>query len=394
MRLLGRRTVRLFGRRTVRLLDGDSSGRTVRLLAATAHTLVAWLHTTDRCNLRCDYCYLPHLPTDMTIETGQAAIDATLRSAQAHGYRRIKLKYAGGEALLRFPFVAELHRYAEHATHMHGIGLDGVVLSNGTLLTAAMVNELQALGLRLMLSLDGVGTAHDRQRSYANGRGSWEQVARAVDLALAYGLVPDISITVSGRNAADLPALVAWVLERDLPFGLNFYRENDYAASNADLRYEEQQMIEGMRAAYRVIEQNLPCRSLLASLVDRANLAVAHSRTCGVGQNYLVFDWRGQVAKCQMQMRQTVASAADVDPLAAVRADSAGIQNIDVKEKTGCRDCAWKHWCTGGCPLATYRATGRYDVQSPNCTIYRTLYPEVVRLEQMRVQRYEHNHIC
>lgn len=45
------------------------------------HVLSAWLHMTDRCNLRCKYCYLPHSNVDLSLETGLAAIDATFRSA-------------------------------------------------------------------------------------------------------------------------------------------------------------------------------------------------------------------------------------------------------------------------------------------------------------------------
>jgi len=46
-------------------------------------------------------------------------------------------------------------------------------------------------------------------------------------------------------------------------------------------------------------------------------------------------------------------------------------------------------WCAGGCPLATYRATGRYDVKSPNCNIYRALFPEALRLEGLRLLKYQ-----
>ncbi len=45
--------------------------------------LAAWLHLTDRCNLRCSYCYLPHVREDMTPGTGRAVVDATFRSAAA-----------------------------------------------------------------------------------------------------------------------------------------------------------------------------------------------------------------------------------------------------------------------------------------------------------------------
>ena len=36
----------------------------------------------------------------------------------------------------------------------------------------------------------------------------------------------------------------------------------------------------------------------------------------------------------------------------------------------------------------THRATGRYDIQSPNCNIYKAIYPEAVRLEGLRLLKY------
>jgi uncharacterized protein len=354
--------------------------------AATRNSqLASWLHLTDRCNLDCAYCYLPHKREDMSRETGRAAVEATFRSAVKHDYGKVKFKYAGGEPLLRFPLLLQLHQYAQQLAEAHDLELDGVVLSNGTLLTEEIIDQLQSLGLRLMISLDGVGKWHDVQRSYVGGRGSFKDVAEAVELALAHGLVPDVSITVSGRNAAGLAETVAWVLERELPFSINFYRQNDFSAGQQDLALEEEAIITGMKAAFKVIEHNPPEYSLLASLVDRANLAVAHELTCSVGDSYIVFDQHGRVSKCQMKMDQPVADASAEDPLAFLQADQIGIQNLSVDDKEGCRDCMWQLWCTGGCPLETYRATGRYDLKSPNCNIYQAIFPEVLRLEGLRL---------
>ncbi len=351
-------------------------------------SLTSWLHLTDRCNLRCSYCYLPHVREDMSLETGRAAVDSIFRSALANGFKQVKLKYAGGEPLLRFPLIVELHGYAQALAEKHGIDLEGVVLSNGTLLTAEMVETLKSLGLGLMISLDGLGQHHDSHRPYVSGRGSFADVAEAVELALARRLTPNISVTISSRTAEALPDVMAWILERNLPFSLNFYRENDLSASHEDMRLDEQKIIQGMLAAFKVIEENLPRRSFLGSIVDRANLSVAHTHTCGVGQNYLVFDQNGQVAKCQMHIRKPITTVHAADPLALIRADQIGIQNISVEEKEGCKTCEWKHWCAGGCPLATYRATGRYDVKSPNCNIYKALFPEALRLEGLRLLKY------
>ena len=465
----GEETVRATVEELVRLgvLVPSKKGAVSLELTEVPTTLAAWLHLTDRCNLRCAYCYVPHRATEMSLETGMAAIDATVRSAVAHQYQEVKLKYAGGEPLLRFDLIRHLHQYAQQLTTRYGLELDGVVLSNGTLLTAEMVREMQALGLRLMISLDGVspspslspqgrgaqgspspslspqgrgaqghpspslspqgrgaqgfpspglspqgrgaqgslspGLSHQGrgaqgsplsgqkrgvQRMFLDGRDASAAAMQGIELALAYGLVPDISITVSGRNVAGLPALLAWVLERDLPFSLNFYREHAFSADTEGLRLEDESFIEGMLKAYKVIEANLPRRSLLASLVDRGNLAAAHLRTCSVGRNYLVYNTDGQVAKCQMQMQTPVTTVLAEDPLAAVRADMRGIQNISVEAKEGCRSCQWKYWCAGSCPLETYRTTGRYDLKSPHCNIYKALYPEVLRLEGLRLLKY------
>jgi uncharacterized protein len=357
-------------------------------LSVQPNTLTAWLHTTDRCNLRCDYCYLPHQKVDMSLETGQASVASTFRSALIHNYKYVKFKYAGGEPLLRFPLITQLHRYAKILAAEYEMLLDGIVLSNGTLLSAEIIKEIQELNLRLMISLDGVEKSQDHQRFYPGGEGSYANVIRGLELALKHGLKPHISITVTGRNAAALPDLMNLVLGYDLTFNLNFYRENTLSMSQSDLNLEEEKLITGMLAAYKIIESNLPQHNLLASLTDRADLSRAHLMACGAGHNYLVFDHQGHAAKCQMHIEQSVTSALADDPLTAIQIDQRGVQNISVDDKVSCCSCDWKYWCAGGCPVVTYHATGRYDAQSPNCSVYKALYPEVIRLEGLRLLKY------
>jgi uncharacterized protein len=286
------------------------------------------------------------------------------------------------------PLVIALHEYATGLARQYGRVLEGVVLSNGVRLTHTMIDAMLAHNLRLMISLDGIGPAHDGQRAFANGAGSFQAVSRSIERAQAKGLTPSISITVTDRSVGGLAETVGWVLDRNLPFSLNFYRENDASASFEDLRLGETRLIEGMQGAFQAIEAKLPRRSLRATLLDRTNLAAPHNRTCSVGSNYMVVDPQGRISQCQMQMKQSSTSVQAQDPLASIRARSTGIQNLAVDEKEGCRDCEWRYWCTGGCPLQTFRATGRYDVQSPNCNIYKALFPGVLRLEGRRLVKY------
>lgn len=357
-------------------------------LTEIPETLSAWIHVTNACNLRCSYCYLNKTQESMNIDIGRRSIEAVFRSAVLHNYKGIQLKFAGGEPTLQMQLIADLHRYAQELSVQHGLVLDSVILSNGTRLTLATMKEIQNAGIHLMISMDGLDGSHDRQRPFLGGQGSAQSVKRVINELLEIDFVPDISVTVSNRNLEGLPALIEWLLKHELPFNLNYYRENGESASLIDLKLDETRMINTMRIVFRIIEANLPRRSLLSSLVDLANLAVPHSRTCSVGHSYLVIDHHGNVAKCQMDIKHPITTILHKDLVAIVQADQTGIHNLSVRDKEQCKTCQWRHWCTGGCPLLAFRATGRFDTKSPNCKIYKTLYPEVIRLEALRLLKY------
>jgi uncharacterized protein len=226
------------------------------------------------------------------------------------------------------------------------------------------------------------------QRPTLGGKPSSALVLKTIGRLLAAGLRPHISITITSRNVDGVAEVVRFALERDLTFSFNFFRDNECASGFSDLQYEEQAMLDGLHGAFAVIEEQLPRWSVLGSVLDRGQLLAPRRKSCGVGDDYVVIDQRGKIAKCHMELGDTVGDIRTDDPVLAIRDDSRGIRNLLVEDKEGCRDCTWKSWCSGGCSAATFRATGRFDVRSPNCNIYRTIYPEAVRLEGLRILRY------
>ncbi len=350
--------------------------------------LIAWLHVTNDCNLRCTYCYVHKTHDAMTASTALAAVDAVFRTARLHGYQRVALKYAGGEASLALDQVATIHAYAEQQAVAAGVALRAVLLSNGVGLSRAKLALVQQLGLDLMISLDGDATTHDAQRPRLGGQGSFVAARAAVLRAHELGIPLTVSVTVTADSVGGLPNLLAWLLDNGIFFTLNFYRECDTGTSIAALHADEARLIAGMRAAYRVIATNPPRYSLLGCLLDRVHMGASHRRTCAVGENYLVIDQHGSIAACQMTIDEPVTDVWQHDPLIVVQQSSTGVQNLPVEHKSGCRSCPWQLWCAGGCAVATFRATGRYDVQSPNCGIYTALYPDVLRLEGLRLLRW------
>ena len=352
------------------------------------HTLTAWLHVTNACNLRCTYCYLEKSAAEMDVSTGRAAVEAVFRAAVRHQFRAVKLKYAGGEPLLNFGLVRTLHEHARRLADRTGLALSAVVLSNGVDLKDAVLDWLCANGTRLMVSLDGIGAVHDAQRVFADGRGSFAHVARSIDRALDKGIHPYLSITVTAHNVDHLAPVVRFALARDLLFNLNFYRETAGTLAQTALQAQNQRLIAGMRQAFDVIQARLPQGNVMGGLVDRTSLNTPHNYPCGAGRNYLVIDQQGQVARCQMQIQHPVSDIWAGDPLTAVREHPDGFQNIPAQEKQGCRDCPWQNWCAGGCPLLTHKARGRNDGPSPYCSVYKALLPQVLRMEGLRLLKW------
>lgn len=351
-------------------------------------TLTAWLHVTNACNLHCAYCYIRKSDQSMDEATGRRAVDAVFRSARRQDFGSVYFKYAGGEATLNYGLVTRLHQYASELASVSGIGLSGVVLSNGIALTPGMIEHMRNNGLRLMISLDGLGEVHDSQRSFINGKGSFVQVARGIERAIAHGLPPDLSITVTGRNAAHLAEVVQFALDHELRFNLCFYRENECSASSADLTNDQDRMIAGIKAAFAVIAQRLPRQRLIDGMIDRSGFNGPHEYACGAGQTYMVIDPEGNVARCQMEIEHPVTSIIENDPLSVIQLHAHGFENVSVQAKEGCRTCSWRYWCAGGCSLLTYRSHGRSDLLSPYCRVYKSLYPDLLHLEGLRLLKW------
>ncbi|RRR73355.1 MAG: radical SAM protein [Candidatus Viridilinea halotolerans] len=347
--------------------------------------LSAWLHVTNACNLRCSYCYINKTTARMTPEMACAAVDTIVDTALRYGYREVALKYAGGEPLMALTTVAAAHTHAQTRCAAAGLTLQATLLTNGTMLSPARAAQLRELDLGLTVSLDGLTLSHDAQRPDRRGAGSADTVRAGIANAHAAGLAPTVAITVTGASIGAVPELVAWLLEQELPFTVSFARNQECSRERSAMLAEEQQIIVGMRAIYATVAANPPRWSLLGTLLDRADLSYAHGGACAAGKDYMVIDHEGHIAACQMVLDQPVADLTHPDPLGAIRADRNLPLGVPVDEKAGCRDCAWRYWCGGGCPIATLRATGRTDVKSPYCNIYTALFPDLLRLEGLRL---------
>ena len=184
------------------------------------------------------------------------------------------------------------------------------------------------------------------------------RVIRAINLSIDNRVSPHISIVVTKENIEGLPTLISWLLKKELRFNFNLVR-NSYFYK--DIEIEEQKIIEGLLKTFEVIEKNLPKYSIVESMFSTLDPLSPHKKSCGVGENYLVFNPKGEIAKCQMEINNIVATYKSDDPLKNIREDKKFVKSYDVDEIDECKECDIRYFCTGGCPIQSYYMTGVYN---------------------------------
>ncbi|MDD3825888.1 MAG: radical SAM protein [Anaerolineae bacterium] len=347
-------------------------------------TLSAWLHVTEACNLACPYCYVSKSPRAMSFDLARHAATRLVEMAQRYGYRKLRLKYAGGEPTLHFGLVREVHGQASYQAEQADIELEEVLLTNGASVADEVLDTIAAADMRLMVSLDGGPAAHDRLRMRREGDGTFGAVVSTIDRALARGLVPDISITITSLNLDGVAGAARVALERNLPFNLNFYRECTPAGKQGRREVETLAPPPGRLVAvildlFDLVRQFPAYPHPLSGILDRARLDLPHDGACSAGSDYLVVGVRGAIAGCQMLLGSPWANLSDEDPLDAVRKQGRLIFQ-QPGEGSDCARCTWRRACGGGCPLL--RGS---DLHDRYCAVYRALFPELLRLEGERL---------
>lgn len=146
------------------------------------------LELTESCNLRCGYCvYNDHHPNfrsfsnkNMNFEVAKKSIDYLLNDYKKE---RFALTFYGGEPLVNFELMKKCIDYTKE--QYPNIKLDVSFTTNLTLLTEEMVDYFKCLdNIYILCSIDGPEIIHNKYRRYANGKGTFNDAIRGLNLLL------------------------------------------------------------------------------------------------------------------------------------------------------------------------------------------------------------------
>ena len=139
------------------------------------------LFISHNCNLYCRYCFARKeegckLP-QMSWDVGKKAVDFLLEN-EVGRYREID--FFGGEPLLNFPVIRKIVEYAREKSQSIGQIFGFTLTTNAVLINDEIIDFLNSEGIDVILSLDGRPQVHDYMRSFKNGKGSYEVVAKNI----------------------------------------------------------------------------------------------------------------------------------------------------------------------------------------------------------------------
>jgi uncharacterized protein len=143
--------------------------------------------TTLRCNFACEYCYQGDHGGQaaardvMPVETAARVAAWINREVDMVRPRRLVITFFGGEPLLNVPAMMVVANAC--AAHARSCGVEPLlnIITNGLLLTPAIVDALLPLGLNgVKVTLDGDRETHDRVRPLRGGQGTFDRIIENV----------------------------------------------------------------------------------------------------------------------------------------------------------------------------------------------------------------------
>ncbi|TAG41327.1 MAG: radical SAM protein [Cytophagia bacterium] len=333
-------------------------------------SLNLWIHTTNKCNLTCSYCYISTLQSTggMTKDTIQQLGNKIEETVIKKRLRSVKLRLAGGEPLLQFKnwkeFIIEMKKRLNSINCKFNVAF----LTNLTILPDEILNFIIEEKIGLGISLDGFDLYHDLTRQYHNGKGSFEKVDFNLRKLLENGLRPSVSTVITNSNMEGLPALTEYLLELKIHFRFSIvhgeYIDRERLGKILDICYKL--MEDEVEKGYNFSQLHRLCD------LKRSDLFF---QTCASGFSGGAVYVDGGMYFCHTNFGGETGKQGSVfDDEDLITMIGKGKPLVG-KRSDDCLKCKYSYVCTSGCPI--YRENGK-DL---SCQLYHEFLPKIYRLE-------------
>lgn len=335
---------------------------------AIPESLNFWIHTTNRCNLSCSYCYIStlHTPGGMSEETKQQLLNKLIETVKKRNILNVKFRLAGGEPLTQFKSWKSFIPQAKEALKALGCKLDIAFITNLTILTDEIIAFSKEHNISYGVSLDGLGQTHDASRKFRNGVGSFESVDQNIRTLVSQGLPLSVNTVVNNLNLEGLPDLTRYLIALDVPFRYSIVKGETIDGGKLE-RY--------LSDSYTIMEEAVLTGWSFSRRHQFCDLKLNELgfQTCASGFSGGAIYIDGSLNYCHVHAGDTAHSIFE-EGLDLVDMIEQGSHYEDKKSKD-CSLCKYKSVCTSGCPI--YRVNGK----DPQCSLYHTFIPRIYELQ-------------
>ena len=337
----------------------------------TPESLNFWIHTTNRCNLSCSYCYISTLNTTggMSEETKKQLLHKLAQTVKKRKIRQVKFRLAGGEPLTQFKSWKTFIPEAKEALMRLGCELELAFITNLTILNEEILAFSKAYNISYGVSLDGLEDHHDASRKFRNGIGSFQTVDTNLRQLLTHGLSVSVNTVVNNQNLAGLPDLTRYLIALDVPFRYSIVKGEAIDAEQLERYLSESYNImgEAIQTGWQFSRRHQFCDLKLNELGFQA---------CASGFSGGAIYVDGTLNYCHVHAGDTAQPSfsifeQDMDLVDMIEMGS----HYEEKKSKDCSLCKYKSICTSGCPI--YRVNGK----DPQCSIYHTFIPQIYELQ-------------
>lgn len=341
----------------VHFLHADSYTPDVWGDGIAARPTVLYLHLTDRCNLKCKYCYnqrhralLTNIDRSLPTRPRQGAntTRAFLKVVdEAADLRFSRLKLTGGEPLLH----DGVFRIAAHAKER---GMNVNLLTNGVLIDERRAEQIALTVDSVSISLD---SSDPSEHDLIRGSGTHRSVLRAIALLKTAGVrMLHLNAVFTQVNVGSIREYLAFAWQ-----DLQADRVTFTAATFSDV--QEQRASE--YAYFLSPDQFRDLGRIARAYYQSSGRQEPHvqrvflwRKQCGAGNGVVSVDSNGDLYPCQTMHRPELRCGnVFAAPLEAVL-QSPVLRRV--REETcvdnivECRTCAVRYVCAGGCRADAY----------------------------------------
>lgn len=128
---------------------------------------------TNKCNMNCSYCYEKNKKEQsMDRDTINEVIDFIVQQHNINQNEKVTIVTHGGEPLLEFENI----KYLIEKLNTKVNNIHYIITTNATILTDTMIDYIIKHFSEISISIDGIEKAHDANRVFPNGQGTYSTV--------------------------------------------------------------------------------------------------------------------------------------------------------------------------------------------------------------------------